>query len=89
MSKVVARNRSKSYGIPAQTREQLWAKQRNFSKFRLSGMRANFALLQGVLTPTEQSDINDIIGLLDKLLDKWDGNNAASKSNFLRFGGGK
>ena len=87
MSKVVSRKKSKSFCTPGLSDEQMWAKVRNFNKFRLSGMKANFELMcnEMTLTPWEHGNLKGIIAVLEDVLKKWDGHNTTSKANYLRM----
>lgn len=89
MSKVVSRNRRKSYGPPAQSLEQQWAKDRNFAKFRLSGTKVNFEnLLAGfLLTQDEYADVKSVVTTIEAVLYRWDGRNEKSKAAYLRMRG--
>ena len=65
---------------------QRWAQQRNFAKFRLSGVVKQLRILRSdmILTPYEAGEHGFARVCLQQVLDNWDKNNETSKNEFLR-----
>ena len=68
------------------TAAQRWARKRNFTKFRLVGMKCIIKNIwfQETLTPEERYQLEEVVYGLEKLLDQWSKGNEASKENFVR-----
>ena len=67
------------------TIKQKWARRRNWRKAQLNGMSANLfgMFIDPCLLASEAKQLKRAENIVNAVLDTWDGNNAASRANFL------
>jgi len=72
----------KRWALP--TRDQQWMHLRNFSKFRLEGMKVNLNKIKasGILTAPEEANINAALKEITTLTRFWKSGNRISKMSF-------